>query len=742
MAYSILTADTLKHKHLAETPSKKTIGIVGAKARQVVALIENNLPVPETVIITGADSQESIDQLLPKVTGLLAAPYIVRSSTNQEDSQTASFAGQFLSVPDIKDAKGLAQAMWDVAHTKPSGTVNDIPAGAPIHTPTTLLVQEYKTPKISGVVFTESPENNKEMIIEYSDRAHGVTAATTSPERLVLNRSDPQIPASAPAIIEQLAGYALAIEKLFKTPQDIEWIYDGKLWIVQSRPITTISSPAQTEINRLNDLFGEHAPQLSAQQFIEGMQSSTPITQSLFRQFFAEDGSWGKFLKRYRIPHRHYSVETYLPSAFDRLYINKDEERRILYTDLNNKPGSNLTSRFVDSPEFSRLLHHPLLSLRQILAATRLNISTYYHYNRFEKNLPNNQLPSEATIVSLEFMRKRLVEDTVMRLFRVTAFRDCSLNILHQRIHRHVGPELWEQLLRPAQPSFITGVLRNVTNKADLVEQLGHRGSQELELSQPRWSEDQSELPDLYNPGSSISKSLDDADLMRQSVINRFASSWDKQMVETHFLLYDYFYACRERAHDLWIRDLTGMRHILLQLDKDAGLGGLIWYAELDEIFSLYPGLDVVKLKRRHDMHAELAAIELPPELEGENWSSLPHSNSQAQSTEGLPVNRLVGGQASGITGTIEDLKNGKPVQILLVKSLDPGLVIYFNQIKGIVTEAGGLLSHGTILAREAGIPVVYLPRATSILDNNTQITMNATEERLDIMASQTQAQI
>ena len=47
------------------------------------------------------------------------------------------------------------------------------------------------------------------------------------------------------ARIRELAELALAIERTFGSPQDIEWTIDGdgKLWIVQSRPITARRRP-------------------------------------------------------------------------------------------------------------------------------------------------------------------------------------------------------------------------------------------------------------------------------------------------------------------------------------------------------------------------------------------------------------------------------------------------------------------------------------------------------------------
>ncbi len=602
-------------------------------------------------------------------------------------------------------------------------------------------------PKWSGVIFTENPEDSQQMVIEYSDQAHAVTDATVVPKRLELDRHNPRILPNQPEFLKELLDCAQKIEKVFNVPQDIEWVYDGKLWIVQARPITTRISqqplkstvdPIRAELDRLTKQFGQYAPRLSAQQFSESLGNATPITQSLFQQFFSERGSWGRFLRQYHIPHRHYEVETYLPTIFNRLYVNKNEEQRILYqvvddtTSLTNNP----TPHFTKPPDFLRSLQHPLLSLRQVISATRLRTSTYYQYRRLDISITQSPLPVDGTPEALKSIRTRLVDETVPRLFQVSAYQDYCLQVLQKHLSSQIESTLWEQLLRPLNPGLVTETLQKNPGQANLIEQLGHRGPREFELAEPRWAEDPAGLLIMSTQSDSFkSKPQEDIKALRQSIINRFASAWDQQMVETHFMLYDYYYACRDRAHDEWIRELTAMRRVLLQLDEAEALHGLIWYTSLEDIFDHYPKLDIPKLERRRAQHREFVAHDLPTEIDGEEWSSLVLTKENVSLGIGsYPAQRLVRGTARGVTGTLKDLKNGKQIQILVVTSLDPGLVIYFNQICGIITEGGGLLSHGTILARELGIATVSLSRATHIIPMGVQVSLNANQEQITII--------
>ncbi len=64
--------------------------------------------------------------------------------------------------------------------------------------------------------------------------------------------------------------------------------------------------------------------------------------------------------------------------------------------------------------------------------------------------------------------------------------------------------------------------------------------------------------------------------------------------------------------------------------------------------------------------------------------------------------------------------------EILVAPFTDPGWTPYFVPAAGIVTEQGGLLSHGSIIAREYGIPaVVNVPAATKIIRTGQRLRVD-----------------
>jgi phosphohistidine swiveling domain-containing protein len=72
------------------------------------------------------------------------------------------------------------------------------------------------------------------------------------------------------------------------------------------------------------------------------------------------------------------------------------------------------------------------------------------------------------------------------------------------------------------------------------------------------------------------------------------------------------------------------------------------------------------------------------------------------------------------------DLEDG---DILVTSFTDPGWTPLFVSIKGLVTEVGGLMTHGAVIAREYGLPaVVGVENATKLIKDGQRIRVHGTE--------------
>ncbi|MCH3963590.1 MAG: phosphoenolpyruvate synthase [Clostridium sp.] len=110
--------------------------------------------------------------------------------------------------------------------------------------------------------------------------------------------------------------------------------------------------------------------------------------------------------------------------------------------------------------------------------------------------------------------------------------------------------------------------------------------------------------------------------------------------------------------------------------------------------------------------------------------------------TGSIPEGALAGIPAS--SGTIEGrarvvlrmedaaLEEG---DILVTAFTDPSWTPVFVSIKGLVTEVGGMMTHGSVIAREYGLPaVVGVENATRLIKDGQKIRVNGTEGYIEIL--------
>jgi pyruvate,water dikinase len=100
----------------------------------------------------------------------------------------------------------------------------------------------------------------------------------------------------------------------------------------------------------------------------------------------------------------------------------------------------------------------------------------------------------------------------------------------------------------------------------------------------------------------------------------------------------------------------------------------------------------------------------------------------------GLPVSAgIVEGRARVVLDMAEaDLE---PRDILVTASTDPSWTPLFVAIGGLVTEVGGLMTHGAVIAREYGVPaVVGVERATRLIRDGQRIRVHGTDGYVEIL--------
>ena len=100
--------------------------------------------------------------------------------------------------------------------------------------------------------------------------------------------------------------------------------------------------------------------------------------------------------------------------------------------------------------------------------------------------------------------------------------------------------------------------------------------------------------------------------------------------------------------------------------------------------------------------------------------------NKSSKVYYGLPASHGIKTSVVRVIYDISLISNVRAGEILVVPQTDPGWTPIFSKIGGLITETGGILSHGAVVSREYGIPAVTnIPNACKIFKTGQIIEIN-----------------
>jgi pyruvate,water dikinase len=275
-------ADNVNRVIFLDKISSEDLSLVGGKAMSLSEMIKAGMNVPPGFSITtnvynsGLNS-EIENQILKAFDKLGADRVAVRSSAVAEDSKSASWAGQLETYLNVNKSELIdaVKKCWDSVnseHAKEYASQNKV---SEADKSVGVVVQKMVDSDVSGVMFTANPvSNNLDEIVLEAIYGLGelIVQGAVTPENLIINKKTGRVVGSSSsrqakmlvykngkneevevpdnklnrsilseAEIKELTDTAIRIEKHYGIPQDIEWaIENGKLYITQSRPITTL----------------------------------------------------------------------------------------------------------------------------------------------------------------------------------------------------------------------------------------------------------------------------------------------------------------------------------------------------------------------------------------------------------------------------------------------------------------------------------------------------------------------
>ncbi len=287
------------------------------------------------------------------------------------------------------------------------------------------------------------------------------------------------------------------------------------------------------------------------------------------------------------------------------------------------------------------------------------------------------------------------------------------------------------------------------------------RGVGEIDITRPRWSERPLSLLPLilgnvrnFMPGEAdrrFAQGQHAAETREAELLARLRSLPDgdrkagdaKRMIDRlrTFIGYreypKYFMVNRHFAYkQALMREANGLVHASVIDDRED-----IFFLTFDEVREAVRTNEVNRALIRERREAFRAYQGLtPPRVLTSDGEVL----SGAHRRDDVPSGALVGLAVSA--GTVEgrarvvfdpttvDLEQG---DILVTPYTDPSWTPLFVAIKGLVTEVGGLMTHGAVIAREYGLPaVVGVAHATRLISDGQRIRVDGTNGYIEILSS------
>jgi rifampicin phosphotransferase len=611
----------------------------------------------------------------------------------------------------------------------------------------------------------------------------------------IIDRKPQDQPALTDAQIVRLAELGRRIEAHFGRPQDIEWcLADDEFQVVQSRPITTLF-PVPEVCDDGNHVYvsvghqqmmtdpmkplgismwqltaARPMPTAGGRLFVDvTRQLSSPTTRAdLVKALGTSDPLIGDALQAVidrgdfiqelpdgdapGAPPRGAAaggppapIETdpaVVTGMIDRAQASLDTLKR----DIHGKYGQDLLDFIAaDVQELKKVLSFPL-SMQVIRAGMEASGWLNEHLQAWlgEKNAAGTLTQSAPG--------------------NVTAEMGLALLDVADAIRPH--PDVVSFLEHVTDPGFLDQLpaLKGGREARDAIDaflgRYGMRGVGEIDITRPRWSERPDTLMPVlmgnvrnFGPGAGkqrFDQGWQEASKKEEELLARLRVLPDGEQkgAETKRMIdrVRTFAGYREYPkYHMVSRYFVYKQALLTEADRLVAAGVL---REREDIFYLTFGElgDVVRtdnadedlIRERKEAFRAQAALTPPRVLTSDGEAvagSYRRGDGPAGALTGLPVSAgTVEGRARVVLDLAEaDLGAG---DILVTAYTDPSWTPVFVAIKGLVTEVGGLMTHGAVIAREYGLPaVIGVEHATRLIRDGQRIRVHGTDGYVELLS-------
>ena len=612
--------------------------------------------------------------------------------------------------------------------------------------------------------------NAKEMVIEsIAGLGENLVQGLVSPNRYIVNWYDNVVQINeensdnsiSEPLLHKIIEVALKIQEFYGKPQDIEWaIKNDELYILQARPLTAIHFETKYDWTNADLKDGGISSEVT-----------TPFMYSLYEYAFETTMpkylKSVKILPDYEVEKW---FTQFLYYSYWNISATKDGVKKIPgFVELEFDQDLGTEPNYEGKGHITKIGFKSVVQGVRILLALKKSIRNTISKSKSElelldKIIDNYKDTDWCKFDSETLMRraKKLFYDDYLKVegsyFNViydnsnntTLFKDAFAKKNKNNDISYLKLITGLQNLSHLQPSFhLWEISRNIIANIDAYEffkntdggdianeymagvqipfkqqidefinKYGFHSEKELSITEPNWDENPKQV--FYTLCGFIlktdSESIIDQNRKQKEIFEEEFSKIKAKRLQTAILNHRYLLWVREEYRDR----SSQMYHIIrgaflsigniLLADNKLKSAEDIFFLEVPQVINLLKnGEDMLEvIENNKIIHQSFRNFDKPNEIFSQRNNI---SNDSALDSEvKLSGIACSFGEIEGevyIAKTLNDAEQMPEGKIMLTKFTDPAWTIFFPKIVGLITETGGMLSHGAIISREYGIPAV-----------------------------------
>ena len=683
--------------------------------------------------------------------------YAIRSSGNVEDAQSQSYAGQFLSVLEVRGLDNVLdaiRAVWDSSHLDAPRTYQSHQRVEQVEIKMGVVLQEMIPARFSGVAFSCNPITGMDEIVIEAVEGSGVTLLQDgiTPFRWIWKWGKwLQQPEKSDLPQQSIQEIALSVREISSScgyPVDVEWVFDGQrvIWL-QMRAITTLKSI---------DIYANHIPK----EVFPGLIK--PLVWTVIVPLV--NGAWVKLLTELigenqldplRLAKSFYGYAYFnmglLGTVFQKIGLAANALERLMGFEAEGDNGPSFRPSIKAIRHIPRVIKFSIEKARFDRKFESFFTQAEKEYAELEtqdlKDLTNSDLVahiSKLNLLNQQTVYFNIVTPLLMRFYHFFAKRKLARTginyeginwlegwneradydpVFHLRdlgaIYNSLDTFERQAALtpNPAENSKKLGTFKK--QQEAFLKRFGHMSDSGTDFSFPLWEETPGVVLNLI-AGLSNSPSSEKSERLSKSA-SHLAS---REYFVKRAIRYSRY---REQISFLFTRGVSMFRSAYVRIGENFCEHGLlgnaedIFFLEHEEILSAIrqgeaaSSLQNLTQKRKND-YVRYQSITLPPVIYGDHLPTIVDKTSA--SLTGIPTSR---GLYRGVVRVVKGIGDFPKVTagcVLVIPYSDVSWTPLFAIAGALIAESGGMLSHSSIIAREYGIPaIVSVPHATQLLD-------------------------